>query len=171
MKHARLDYERFQDPLGLIPEDEPVFLVRGQDVNGPDTLRFWATVAADRGADVLITSRVVDHAIAMQAWQATNAVKTPDMPAPNPGVPAGATHRHVKTGGFYRLIAFGRIQASSWFAAKTVTDALLGDGPSMDTAPSVDMTDVAIYFSLQDFTFWVRPREEFEDGRFERVAP
>ena len=31
MKHARPDYDRFQDPAGLIPEDEPVFLLRGQD--------------------------------------------------------------------------------------------------------------------------------------------
>lgn len=31
MKHAREDYNRIQDPAGLIPEDEPVFLLRGQD--------------------------------------------------------------------------------------------------------------------------------------------
>lgn len=30
MLHAREDYNRFQDPEGLIPDDEPVFLLRGQ---------------------------------------------------------------------------------------------------------------------------------------------
>lgn len=30
MRHARPDYDRFQDPAGLIPEDE-VILIRGQD--------------------------------------------------------------------------------------------------------------------------------------------
>ena len=29
MKHARDDYNRIQDPAGKIPEDEPVFLLRG----------------------------------------------------------------------------------------------------------------------------------------------
>jgi len=31
MKHARPDYDRIQDPAGLIPKYEPVFLLRGQD--------------------------------------------------------------------------------------------------------------------------------------------
>ena len=31
MIHAREDYNRIQDPAGLIPEDEPVFLLRAQD--------------------------------------------------------------------------------------------------------------------------------------------
>ncbi|MEE8598553.1 MAG: hypothetical protein V3S69_03430 [Dehalococcoidales bacterium] len=31
MKHAREDYNRFQDPLNKIPEDEPVMLFRAQD--------------------------------------------------------------------------------------------------------------------------------------------
>ena len=31
MLHARTDYNRIQDPAGLIPVDEPVFLLRAQD--------------------------------------------------------------------------------------------------------------------------------------------
>lgn len=32
MKHAREDYNRIQDPAGLIPDGEPVFLIRGKDI-------------------------------------------------------------------------------------------------------------------------------------------
>lgn len=42
MKHARPDYNRIQDPAGLIPEDEPVFLLRGQDVLAPSLVKDWA---------------------------------------------------------------------------------------------------------------------------------
>lgn len=52
MKHAREDYNRFQDPLGLIPEDEPVMIFRGQD-------RF-ATVALDAYVDVLRSEGVAE---------------------------------------------------------------------------------------------------------------
>lgn len=51
MKHARDDYDRIQDPAGLIPEDEPVFLFRAQD-------RF-AAEALDRYAETL--EREVRH--------------------------------------------------------------------------------------------------------------
>ena len=50
MKHAREDYNRIQDPAGKIPENEPVFLLRGQDKFAPATLEFWGTclaIAAD----------------------------------------------------------------------------------------------------------------------------
>jgi len=55
MKHARQDYNRIQDSEGLIPEDEPVFLLRGQDTVAPGVVRFWASggrpVAFERLAD------------------------------------------------------------------------------------------------------------------------
>ena len=36
MKHARSDYQaRIQDVAGLIPADEPVFFIRGQDKAAP----------------------------------------------------------------------------------------------------------------------------------------
>ena len=40
MRHARPDYNRFQDPENLIPQDEPVLLLRGQDKLAPKTLRY-----------------------------------------------------------------------------------------------------------------------------------
>jgi hypothetical protein len=42
MIHARDDYNRIQDPAGLIPQDEPVFLLRAQDVAAPQIVAAWA---------------------------------------------------------------------------------------------------------------------------------
>jgi hypothetical protein len=42
LKHAREDYDRIQDPEGKIPDDEPVFLLRGQDVLAPIALETYA---------------------------------------------------------------------------------------------------------------------------------
>lgn len=81
MKHARPDYDRFQDPAGLIPEDEPVFLIRGQDKAGPATLRAWADYAALVGAKQDIIDVVLGHADAMECWQADHAAKVPDLPS------------------------------------------------------------------------------------------
>ena len=80
MKHARKDYDRIQDPAGLIPQDEPVFLIRGQDEVGPEVLRCWATLAELAGADREIISKVMDHAEAMERWQIQHRRKIPDLP-------------------------------------------------------------------------------------------
>lgn len=82
MKHAREDYNRIQDPENKIPEDEPVFLIRGQDQAGPATLRYWADQAENLGADYLIVRAARQQAIAMEKWHESNSVKVPDMPNP-----------------------------------------------------------------------------------------
>lgn len=79
MRHAREDYERFQDPAGLIPVEEPVFLIRGQDLTAPDTLRYWAAHAHRLGAANDMVLKVLNHARAMEEWQRTVASKTPDL--------------------------------------------------------------------------------------------
>jgi hypothetical protein len=62
-----------------------------------------------------------------------------------------ATHRHKKRGTEYVLIGIGKMQSEKWYP--------------------VDMREVAIYRSATDPTeIWVRPREEFEDGRFEALS-
>jgi hypothetical protein len=45
VRHAREDYNRIQDSAGLFPDDEPLFLIRGQDMAGPETLRQYAIAA------------------------------------------------------------------------------------------------------------------------------
>ena len=80
MKHARQDYDRIQDPAGKIPEDEPVFLIRGQDRAGPATVRFWASEATRAGARPDIVQRALQWADEMEKWQLAHGNKVPDMP-------------------------------------------------------------------------------------------
>ena len=67
---------------------------------------------------------------------------TPDDERTDPWV---VTHRHVKTGGLYRVILRARNEA--------------------------DLKRVVVYQSAQDGTFWVRPASEFDEWRFERIRP
>ena len=69
MKHARPDYDRFQDPEGKIPEDEPVFLIRGQDPAGPAALEAYANLAELTGAEEELVHITREHAEAMRIWQ------------------------------------------------------------------------------------------------------
>ena len=80
MKHARKDYQRIQDPDGKIPENEPVFLIRGQDLAGPETLRAYAVEAHRKGASQTIIDATLRQAREMEKWQREVARKTPDMP-------------------------------------------------------------------------------------------
>lgn len=80
MKHAREDYNRFQDPENKIPEDEPVFLIRGRDPIAPAVLRYYADMQRSRATrimargsmemeDALDLACVVErHATAMEEW-------------------------------------------------------------------------------------------------------
>jgi len=79
MRHARLDYNRFQDPLNLIPEDEPVFLLRGQDKFAPELLLRWAAKLRLDGGDVNMAELVEDHAQEMINWQQDCYCKQPDL--------------------------------------------------------------------------------------------
>jgi hypothetical protein len=77
MKHARNDYERIQDPAGLIPVDEPVFLIRAKGEVGPLTVDKWADYAEQAGADHEIISHARNHAQLMRKWQREHGAKFP----------------------------------------------------------------------------------------------
>lgn len=68
MKHAREDYNRIQDPAGLIPADEPVFLIRGQDAVGATAVRGWAHLHHVNGGSDTLYESAMRHADAMEAW-------------------------------------------------------------------------------------------------------
>jgi len=77
MKHARDDYNRIQDLAGLIPEDEPVFLLRAQDKHAARVLRFYADLVEYDDGDRGISTLTRDQADRMDAWPKH---KTPDLP-------------------------------------------------------------------------------------------
>lgn len=79
MIHAREDYMRIQDPENKIPADEPVFLLRGQDVLAPGILMKWATELIIRGGDKKMAKMVTDHALKMIEWQEEHGSKLPDL--------------------------------------------------------------------------------------------
>lgn len=92
MKHSRSDYDRIQDPavkdqtlLGegctAIGEDEPVFLVRGQDEFAPHCVLDYAARCEVRGLDAM-ASELREFADRMFKWQNANKKKLPDLPAP-----------------------------------------------------------------------------------------
>ena len=80
MKHARDDYARIQDPKNLIPTDEPVFLLRGQDALSARTLRFYANAVRDYGGDFRIVEMCLQQAANMERWQRDVKCKCPDLP-------------------------------------------------------------------------------------------
>jgi hypothetical protein len=78
MVHARKDYDRIQDPENLIPENEPVFLLRGQDKFAPELLLLWAAKLRLDGGQPIMAELVENHAQKMIEWQ-KNKIKRPDL--------------------------------------------------------------------------------------------
>ena len=69
MIHARKDYtERIQDSAHLIPEDEPVFLIRAQDQVGATAVRAWANLHRINGGSDPVYEAAMRHAERMEAW-------------------------------------------------------------------------------------------------------
>lgn len=74
MKHARADYDRIQDPAGSIPDDEPVFLIRGQDKFAAEAVRGYARLVQNDNPEMAKVCR--DWADKMDAWPKK---KSPDL--------------------------------------------------------------------------------------------
>ena len=81
MKHARSDYDRIQDPDKKIPEGEPVFLLRGQDICAPYAVLVWAAIAEYEGVSAEMVKAAKDQAEQMRRWQGSRLIrsKLPDM--------------------------------------------------------------------------------------------
>jgi hypothetical protein len=80
MLHARPDYNRIQDPENKIPQDEPVFLLRGQDNMAPELLLRWAAKLRLQNGDPKMAQMVEEHAQKMIEWQKSIKSKRPDLP-------------------------------------------------------------------------------------------
>lgn len=80
MKHARSDYNRIQDPAKLIPEDEPVFLLRGQDKFAPQMLDHYLELMFGVVKDQKMFDLVSQLQDDMMDWQVEHRVKIPDLP-------------------------------------------------------------------------------------------
>lgn len=68
MRHAREDYQRIQDPAGLIPENEPVFLFRAQDKFTSTILTIYANLVEAASGDPELVTRVRNHVVLIDAW-------------------------------------------------------------------------------------------------------
>jgi hypothetical protein len=65
----------------------------------------------------------------------------PKMADPDAGLfKPGAKLKHIKTGGFYKVVMLANIEAT--------------------------LEPAYVYESLQSHDFWIRPQAEMEDGRF-----
>jgi len=85
MIHNREDYNQIQDPSGKIGEDEPVFLLRGQDKFTPELIRHWAILymrsQSKLSKDVNMTyNSVLAWANRVEIWQEEHGCKVPDIP-------------------------------------------------------------------------------------------
>lgn len=71
-------------------------------------------------------------------------MQKPKMADPDAGLfKPGSKLKHLKTGGFYKVVLLANIEAT------------------LETA--------YVYESLQSHDFWIRPQAEMEDGRFELI--
>lgn len=80
MDFGRDDYNRsFTDIEGLIPENEPVFLLRSSDENSPSRVMDWASSVLQKGGDLDVVMSAVKQAHKMVQWQMKYGFKSPDL--------------------------------------------------------------------------------------------
>lgn len=78
------DIEDWEAPSSvdpIIPEDEPVFLIRGQDLAAIPAAEAWCEAAENLGADPAIVEAVRRHIEVVRQWQTDHRAKVPDAPA------------------------------------------------------------------------------------------
>ena len=110
MRHARQDYNRIQDPAGIIPHDEPVFLLRAQDITAPHAVRAWARAQWENKGNRDMGGMAMEHADRMEEWQRVHGAKVADLPRGDVG--SGTTDRSGISGLLDQLIeSIGYAQA------------------------------------------------------------
>jgi hypothetical protein len=82
---------------------------------------------------------------------------------------AGApTHRHVKRGTTYAVVGEAKFQSSRWLTEAKLVEASEPLAGWLEST-FADMQPVVVYRSTENGSLWVRPKAEFEDGRFEAL--
>jgi hypothetical protein len=81
MIHAREDYnQRIQDSAGIIPDDEPVFLLRAQDRLAREALvMYYESCLDDDDVDGLQSASVLKAIGMFDDWRSKHGAKTPDL--------------------------------------------------------------------------------------------
>lgn len=104
MRHARSDYEAIQpwptkrphhvkqngvlamdvppEMTGypIIPDDEPVFILRAKDITAPAIVRLWCQAQEDIGGDPVVAERIQRWADEMESYGREHGAKVPDTP-------------------------------------------------------------------------------------------
>ncbi len=78
MIHARQDYNRFQDPLNKIGQDEPVMIFRAQDKHFKKVLRYYSDLLSESG-NYEVACLVEEHIQLAEHWELSNDTKEPDL--------------------------------------------------------------------------------------------
>lgn len=82
MRHKREDYNgRIVDLQGIIPEDEPVFLLRGKDPHAAKAVAYYAQLLAEAGADEDMVEASMEQSTLMDLWPHGKDRPFADMPA------------------------------------------------------------------------------------------
>lgn len=79
MKFGREDYNgRIVDKDGLIPDDEPCFILRAKDVCAPKAIMAWISEYMMKGGDSKLATNALSTVQEMLEWQKANGCKLPD---------------------------------------------------------------------------------------------
>lgn len=79
-EHELTDDHLDDDLQPIIPDDEPVFLLRARDISAPIIVRFWAEVNRNIGTDPLLCERVREWADTMSQYGREHGSHLPDTP-------------------------------------------------------------------------------------------
>lgn len=68
MYHSKANekYNQAEDIGDFIPADEPVFVLRAQDIHAAETVRFWADKV--RASNPELAEKVFQHSLEMDRW-------------------------------------------------------------------------------------------------------
>ena len=151
MIHARADYNRIQDPINKIKEDEPVFLLRAKDKFMPETVRDWARKVLSEGGDSRLAAMAFDHAKLAEEWQQKNGCKLPDLPKEK---------RKFNLNSFYRFTNLDNesVIVYYYFNPNTKCEGFgfnISDGGGF--LPVNDLSDNSI---VEPIEFWIKSVED-----------